>query len=53
YYYQLNYEDLMYKVKLIDCFPNEMESLTALAFPCPNPESFTGYNLPVPFITKR
>jgi len=53
YYYQLNYEDLMYKVKLIDCFPNEMESLTALAFPCPNPEAFTGYHLPVPFITKR
>ena len=27
YYYQLNYEDLRFKLELINCFPYEMESL--------------------------
>ncbi|GAF79663.1 unnamed protein product, partial [marine sediment metagenome] len=53
YYYQLNYEDLRFKLKLIDCFPHEKESLKNLAYPCPNPEAFEGNSLPPPFIEKQ
>lgn len=53
YYYQLNYEDLRFKLKLIDCFPYEMESLRSLGFPCPNPEAYEGNSLPPPFIKKQ
>lgn len=53
YYYQLNYEDLRFKLELIDCFPYERESLKSLAYPCPNPEAFEGNSLPPPFKKKR
>jgi len=48
YYFQLNYEELKFKLALIDCFPNEMENLKGLCYPCPNPEAFKGNSLPVP-----
>ncbi|MDH5690071.1 MAG: PIG-L family deacetylase [Candidatus Bathyarchaeota archaeon] len=48
YFYQLNYEDLKFKLKLIDCFLNEMGNLKNMSYPCPNPEAFEGNNLPVP-----
>ena len=54
YYCQLNYEELRFKLKLIeDCFKHEIESLTSLAYPCPNPEAFEGENLPKPFIESK
>lgn len=53
YYYQLTYEDLRFKLELIDCFPNEMGSLISIAYPCPNPEAFEGDILPPPFIKKQ
>ena len=48
YYFQLDYEELKYKLALINCFPHEMGSLKSLAYPCPNPEAFEGNDLPVP-----
>jgi len=54
YYFQLNYEELKFKLELIDCFPQEIESLRSLAYPCPNPEAFEGNSLPTPpFIRKQ
>ena len=52
YYFQLDYDELKFKLALIDCFPNEMGSLKALAYPCPNPEAFEGNSLPVPPFVK-
>jgi len=48
YYFQLNYEELKFKLALIDCFPNEMGNLKGLSYPCPNPEAFEGNSLPIP-----
>jgi LmbE family N-acetylglucosaminyl deacetylase len=51
YYSQLNYEELRFKLKMIeDCFQHEMVNLSGLAYPCPNPEAFKGDSLPEPFI---
>ncbi len=50
YYFQLNYEELKFKLELINCFPQEMGSLVnALKSPCPNPEGFESSDvLPTP-----
>jgi len=48
YYFQLNYEELKFKLALIDCFPQEMRNLINLSYPCPNPEAFEGNSLPAP-----
>jgi hypothetical protein len=51
YYYQLNYEELKFKLKLLEeCFKNEEANLRNLAYPCPNPEAFEVDILPDPFI---
>ena len=54
YYFQLNYEELKFKLNLIDCFQDEMGNLANLAYPCPNPECFesTITDLTPPFIKK-
>jgi len=54
YYFQLNYEELKFKLSLINCFPQEMPNLISLAYPCPNPECFesTITDLIPPFIKR-
>lgn len=53
YYFQLNYEELKFKLKLIDCFSGEKSSLVALGYPCVNPEAFeSSNNLPSPPFVK-
>jgi len=54
YYFQLNYEELKFKLELIDCFlPQEDENLKSLGYPCPNPEAFEGNSLPAPQFIKK
>jgi hypothetical protein len=54
YYFQLDYEELKFKLKLIDCFQGEMGNLANLAYPCPNPECFESVinSTNTPFIKK-
>ena len=53
YYYQLNYKELRFKLRLIEeCFKNEKDNLRNLAYPCPNPGAFEVGILPKPFIKR-
>lgn len=56
YYFQLNYDDLAFKVDLIRLFPQDVvDNLKKqLGSPCPNPEAFEGPGLmlPTPFVKR-
>jgi LmbE family N-acetylglucosaminyl deacetylase len=44
YFFQLNYEELKFKLELISKFPKEIGNLSPIGYPCVSPEAFESDN---------